>query len=313
MLLFVGHKTGVEIPKIIVGLRMRSTGFRARVICILALLSLGLGGAELSFSKQSSQPQNAGAKPAVSAPSTNVQNPTQGPAQNPPAQNPAAPAGAQTAGASTQTPAPQKQGLSVVVLDPAHGGTDLGARGSGGIRESDIVMGFASELRKALTLQGFQVLQTRQRNEDPSFDDRSAVTNAQHGAVFVSLHIASTGLPGTVRVYVMNDIGTTNDAAGLISWDFAQAPFLPLSHKLGDEVAGFLSQRFKGSPNVAQVASVRQLRTTAAPAIAVEVSNISVDDRAELDRMAPGVADAIALGLAAFRAFYVTPNIGERP
>lgn len=313
MLLFVGHKAGFGIQKIIAGLRMRSVGFRAPAICTLALLSLGIGGAKLSFSKQNGQPQNAGTKPAASALSTNPQNPVQAAAQNPPAQNPATPTGAQTANGSTQTPAAPKQGLSVVVLDPAHGGTDLGARGSGGIRESDIVMGFASELRKALALQGFQVLQTRQGNEDPSFDDRSAVTNAQHGAAFVSLHIASTGLPGTVRVYVMNDIGTGNDATGLISWDRAQEPFLPLSHKLGDEVAGFLSQRFKGSPNVAQVASVRQLRTTAAPAIAVEVSNISVDDRAELDRMAPGVADAIALGLAAFRAFYVTPNIGERP
>jgi N-acetylmuramoyl-L-alanine amidase len=87
-----------------------------------------------------------------------------------------------------------------------------------------------------------------------------------------------------------------------------------LSRKLGDLVQGQLAQRFKGSPSVAQAAAVRQLRTTAAPAIAVEVSSVSVDERAELDRMAPGVADAIARGVAAFKPTYIVANPpGARP
>jgi N-acetylmuramoyl-L-alanine amidase len=201
-----------------------------------------------------------------------------------------------------------------VVLDPAHGGTDLGARGTGGIHESDIVLEFAAQVRTALESQGFQVVQTRQGNANPSFDDRSAMANAQRGAIFVTLHIASTGTPGTARVYVMNDMAPGADATGLIPWDRAQAPFVSLSRKLGDQVQGLLGQKFKGSPPVAQAASVRQLRTTAAPAIAVEISSVTVEDRAQLDHMAPGVADAIARGAAAFRPTYVVPaNPGERP
>src|SRR5207244_5081129 len=46
-----------------------------------------------------------------------------------------------------------------------------------------------------------------------------------------------------------------------------------------------LTQHFKGSPDAAQTAAIRQLRTTAAPAIAVEVSSVVVNDRAELDHM----------------------------
>jgi hypothetical protein len=68
-----------------------------------------------------------------------------------------------------------------------------------------------------------------------------------------------------------------------------------------------LAKRFKGSPGAVQVAPVRQLRTVAAPAIAVEISSVSVQDRAELDRMVPGVADSIAQGVAAFRPSYVVP------
>jgi N-acetylmuramoyl-L-alanine amidase len=206
-------------------------------------------------------------------------------------------------------PAPSRAGLNVVVLDPAHGGTDLGARGTGGIRESEIVLDFAAQVRRALEAQGFQVLQTRQGNEDPSFDDRSAIANAQSGAVFVTLHIASTGLPGTARVYVNSDLPVTTNAGGLIPWDRAQTPFQGLSRKLGDLVQALMAQRFKGSPSTAQTAAVRQLRTTAAPAIAVEISSVVVENRADLDRMAPGVADAIATGVASFRPSYVVPAI----
>jgi N-acetylmuramoyl-L-alanine amidase len=200
-----------------------------------------------------------------------------------------------------------------VVLDPAHGGTDLGARGTGGLHESDLVLEFAAQIRAALELQGFQVLQTRQGNENPSFDDRSAMANAQRGAIFIALHIASTGITGTARVYVMSDLPSNVEPTGLIPWDRAQGPFLSLSRKLGDAVQGLLAQRFKGSPAVSQTASVRQLRTTAAPAIAVEISSVTVEDRAELDHMAPGVADAIARGAAAFRPSYVVANPGARP
>jgi N-acetylmuramoyl-L-alanine amidase len=208
----------------------------------------------------------------------------------------------------------QRGGLSVVVLDPAHGGTDPGARGTGGIRESDLVLEFSDQARRALEAQGFRVRQTRQGNDDPSLDDRSAMANAQRGTVFVTLHVSSTGLPGTVRVYTMTDFPPATDTMGMIAWDRAQAPFLDLSRKLADLVQAQLSLQFKGSPGSAQAAAVRQLRTTAAPAIAVEVSSVTVDDRAELERMAPGVADAIARGVAAFRAIYeASPAAGALP
>jgi N-acetylmuramoyl-L-alanine amidase len=225
--------------------------------------------------------------------------------------------------AQSQTPpgAPQTNSpgtLNVVVLDPAHGGTDLGARGTEGIRESEVVLQFAAQVRRALEAQGFQVVQTREGNENPSFDDRSARANALRGAVFISLHVASTGLAGTARVYTMPDLPSANDGSGLIIWDRAQAPFTTLSHKLGDMVQAELARRFKGSPTEAQVAPVRQLRTTAAPAIAVEISSVSVADRTTLDRMIPGVADGIARAVTAFKPTYVVPVIapaasGVRP
>jgi N-acetylmuramoyl-L-alanine amidase len=240
------------------------------------------------------------AEPQTPSNSQNASPPPSG-ASPAPTQSPAAAA----------LPAPFREapsvGLNIVVLDPAHGGTDLGARGTEGIRESDVLLQFASQVRRALEAQGFQVLQTREGNENPSFDDRSARANAQRGAIFITLHIASTGLAGTVRTYVMPESAPVHDTTDLMLWDQAQTPFLPLSRKLGDMVQAELAKRFKGSPPTAQVAPIRQLRTTAAPAIAVEISSVSVENRADLDRMIPGVADAIAHGVATFRPSYVVP------
>ena len=223
-------------------------------------------------------------------------------------------AAASTSSALQQSPGTAAQqaphsGLNVVVLDPAHGGTDPGARGTEGISESDEILQFAFATKRALEAQGFQVILTREGNDNPSFDDRSARANAQRGAVFITMHIASTGLTGTARVYVEPDAPGANNITGLIPWDRAQTPFLSLSRKMGDLVQQELSKRFKGSPDTLQTAPVRQLRTTAAPAIAVEISSVSVKERAELDRMVPGVAEAIARGLTDFRPSYVVPTI----
>ena len=270
---------------------------RPRLLTILGLAFLFLAGAMMTRAWQT---------PAQTLPlasSTSPQVPTVPPGQSPTPTPAGPPSGAQTS----------QSELNVVVLDPAHGGTDFGARGTGGIEESDIVMEFAAEVKKALEQQGFQVLQTRQGNDNPSFDDRSSIANAQRNGVFITLHISSTGLPGTVRVYVNSDLPAITTANGFIPWDRAQAPFLRLSRKLGDLVQGMLTQRFKGSPDAAQTATVRQLRTTAAPAIAVEVSSVVVNDRADLDHMAPGVADAITRGVVAFKPLYVVPTTGVQP
>jgi N-acetylmuramoyl-L-alanine amidase len=261
--------------------------YRRVVFAFLLLLTPALGG----FSQISAQIP----APSSLQPVTQPVNPQAG--------------GAASTANSTGPSLQPRPGLNIVVLDPAHGGTDTGARGTGGIRESEIVLEFAMQVRRSLEAQGFQVIQTRLTNENPSFDDRSALANAQTGAVFVSLHVSSTGLPGTARVYVNSDLPAGRESNGLIPWDRAQAPFLGLSHKLGDMVQGNLAQKFRGSPGSAQTSAIRQLRTTAAPAIAVEISSVSVNDRGDLDRMAPGVADAIARGVTTFRPSYVVANM----
>jgi N-acetylmuramoyl-L-alanine amidase len=230
------------------------------------------------------------------------------PAQTP--QQPAQQATPQPAPPATQQTAPPRNTLAVV-LDPAHGGADQGARGSAGIAESDVVLSFARLLRISLEGQGLRVILTRQANEDPSFDDRSKIANAQRGAVFITLHVSSTGPAGTVRVYSLprkSALGVTSASnpprARLIPWNRAQQGFLDLSLKLAELIQIQMAQRFHGSPETPATVAVRQLRTVAAPAVAIEVSSVSLPGRAPLDQMAPVLADGVARAVAAFRLVY---------
>lgn len=204
---------------------------------------------------------------------------------------------------------PPHNTLSVVVLDPAHGGADQGARGSSGIAESDVVLSFARLVRISLEAQGLRVILTRQANDDPSFDDRSKMANAQRGVIFITLHVSSTGQPGTVRVYSLPQESSATAAAasprtGLIRWDHAQSGFLDLSQRLAGLIQIQMAQRFRGSPELPLTAAVRQLRTIAAPAVAIEVSSVSLPDRAPLDQMGSTLADSVARAVAAFKLIY---------
>ena len=231
------------------------------------------------------------------------------PSQTPP--QPSQPPAPQPAPQAIPPAAPLHKTLAVVVLDPAHGGADQGARGSAGIAESDVVLSFARLLRISLEGQGLRVLLTRQTNEDPSFDDRSKTANAQRGAIFITLHVSSTGPAGTVRVYSLPQEGAPVVTAAAISarpalvrWDRAQQGYLDLSRKLAELIQIQMAQRFRGSPEIPTAAAVRQLRTIAAPAVAIEVSSVSLPDRALLDKMAPVLADGVARAVAAFRLVY---------
>jgi N-acetylmuramoyl-L-alanine amidase len=213
---------------------------------------------------------------------------------------------------------PAKTSLSVVVLDPAHGGSDAGARGASGINESEIVMDFTRAIRAALESKGLRVVQTRTGNEGPSFDDRSAVANAQRGAVFISIHVASTGTFGQVRAYSQIPQEMAGDLLngqsfgalsfpvrnGLLPWDRAQEPYLAASRKFAELTQSGFAQKFKGSPDAPISAAIRQLRTVGEPAIAIEVSSVSITDREPLLRMAPGIADSIAQAVVSFKPIY---------
>ncbi len=255
---------------------------------------------------------------------------------------PAPPAATPATGTPAGAPAVPSRPALTVVLDPAHGGPDLGAHGAAGAAgtaESEIVLNFARAIRPALESHGIRVLFTRDGNQAPSFDDRSSLVNGLRDAIFISLHVASTGPVGTVRAYSYPAIGSPpalspagrslaqsrSDAPrssalarpGLVSWDRAQEPHLAASRRLAELLQIQLAQKFRGSPDVPLTAAVRQLRTIAAPAIAIEVSSVAVSDAAQFQQMARPLADAVARAVTDFQpaagSAAPTPGVEPRP
>lgn len=202
-----------------------------------------------------------------------------------------------------------------IILDPAHGGTDSGARGQAGVIEKDIVLQYARVVRSDLERQGFPVVLTRDGDANPSYDDRAAITNAYRDGIFITLHVASTGASGTARAYyyrfgsapapspALDVTASANPphSTSLVSWNEAQLSHVETSHRLADMMQRELAQRFRGSPAVATAVAVRGLRSVAAPAVAIEVSSVAADDVDALHSLAGPLAVSISRALQLFR------------
>jgi N-acetylmuramoyl-L-alanine amidase len=188
------------------------------------------------------------------------------------------------------------------VIDPAHGATDNGAKGEEGVAEKDVVLFLAQALKRELERQGMRVILTRQGDTAASFDDRAVIANAMPRAVFLSLHVSSTGKLGTATAYSQPAGALRGREFGApLPWDEAQLAFTADSRRLAEYLQIQLAQRFPGSPETPLTGAVRQLRLVAHPAVAIELANVSVPDAKRLERMAPGLAESISRALAAFR------------
>lgn len=76
-----------------------------------------------------------------------------------------------------------------IVIDPGHGGKDPGAIGVGGLKEKDVVLAIALEVRKLLEKNGdYEIKLTRTVDEELSLARRTAIANSFGADIFVSIH-----------------------------------------------------------------------------------------------------------------------------
>lgn len=112
--------------------------------------------------------------------------------------------------AKPSTSDPLKQSGRVIVLDPGHGGEDLGAIGVGGLYEKDVTLLVALEVKKIMEERGGVVVRlTRQRDEFVPLMDRTSYANDFQAEIFVSLHVnasPSKKLSG-FEIYYLDNTG----------------------------------------------------------------------------------------------------------
>jgi N-acetylmuramoyl-L-alanine amidase len=81
--------------------------------------------------------------------------------------------------------------IETVMIDPGHGGRDLGAVGPSGVLEKDVTLAISEELARYLQDQGFYVFMTRSYDSLVSIKRRAEIANLAVADVFVSIQCGS--------------------------------------------------------------------------------------------------------------------------
>lgn len=214
-----------------------------------------------------------------------------------------------------------------IVIDAGHGGKDPGALGAQQMREANLVLSIARELRRELVVRGFEVVMTRDGDVFLPLGERTDIANQRDADLFLSIHAnaAKSNKLAGVETYLLDtryDRQTARVAARENGTSVAQLSELHLllaSLKLGN------NERYASRyANLVQSSLIRRLRKSYddtidlgvkrgpflvlfqadMPAILVEVGFVS--NAAEGRRMASrdfsrAAAEGIADGVSAYR------------
>jgi N-acetylmuramoyl-L-alanine amidase len=251
---------------------------------------------------------------------------------------PAAPEVQKPAPARDETPPAQpgrspgdgSRSVRTIVIDPGHGGIEVGARGKFGALEKDVTLAISLRLKSMIEKNlAYRVELTRDKDLDVPLENRAAIANNNRATLFVSVHangsprrnakgsetfflsLNATDEEARRLAYLENnstqfekpmDTAKTDDIQ-MILWDMAQSAYLKQSQRLAEIVQGELNTLLGTANRGIKQAPFKVLTGVACPAVLVEVAFISNPDE-ESELVSPGfqdnVARAIYRGLVSF-------------
>jgi len=205
---------------------------------------------------------------------------------------------------------PARPPLLTVVLDAGHGGSNLGARSRDAVLEKDLVAQLVARVRLAvLATRQYRVVLTRVGDVNVGFDERAVAAKLARPQVFLSFHAGNLGITSPrVMVYTYQPpsppVALDQTPQRLfVPWRKAQQTHLERSR----ELALALHQQFAQIPGITADrpadAPVRTLRSVNAPAVAIEIGSLSLDENAAVltnPNFQNQVAAAIVNALEAF-------------
>jgi N-acetylmuramoyl-L-alanine amidase len=230
--------------------------------------------------------------------------------------------------ASRTTPA--GPAVRTVVIDPGHGGEDVGAKGPGGALEKDVTLAIARKVRSTvINALGIQAFLTRDKDQDVPLDERAAFANNYKSDLFISIHANASRAQGArgSEVYFLSyqasddesrrvaaleggEIPVTATSApassdvALILWDMAQAEHLEESSALASRIQEELAEVSGNERRGVKQAPFRVLVGAAMPAVLVEVAFLSNAEEEKLltsDAYQSRIASAVVRGIARFQ------------
>lgn len=217
-------------------------------------------------------------------------------------------------------------GVRRIVLDPGHGGNQPGARGPLGLVEKEVALDLALRLNDLLQDAGFEVVLTRDEDQEVSLAERAQMANEAGGDLFVSIHlnwISNRGVRGvetyflgsTDDPYLTELAAKENRESGLSMSDLRPLLddiYLDVRHDKSKQLADSVQRAlFRSLSEINPELSDRGIKTapfivlakTEMPAILAEVSCLSNQREAELltrPLYRQFIAEALFAGLEAY-------------
>ena len=226
-----------------------------------------------------------------------------------------------------QTLPPESAGREVnvrrVVIDPGHGGTEVGAVGVGGLTEKEITLSVARQLEAILERrEDIDVILTRETDEFLGLVERTERANREGADIFISLHCNAWSDPTArgVETYFLSPAKSQWDAhvarsentsaaaaedLDFILWDLVQNLYIQESATLAEAVQTRLADDLGMLNRGVKQAGFRVLVGAFMPAILVELGFLTNrDDAAKLgdERWQRAAAEALADAIVEFRA-----------
>ena len=167
---------------------------------------------------------------------------------------------------------------NVILLDPAHGGTDIGAKLADNSLEKDATLAFAARIKTLLTTHGFTVILTHDSASDLlTPDQRAELANHSRAVACLLLH-ASNGGHG-VHLFT-SSLPPSPEASAepdtpkvVLPWSTAQSASIPQSLLLSADLSDALSAI--RVPLVSIPTSVQPIDSLTCPAVAIELSPLA--------------------------------------
>ena len=209
---------------------------------------------------------------------------------------------------------PLAESLSVIVIDPGHGGYDQGLVGMAGYQEKELCLDVALRLKTLLekTLTQSIVL-TRTEDIDTSTEARARLASESEGDLLISIHAGATMTPGTSGIAIYYRPSSALIARrGLLS---RTTGFLDngalLSRALGDSIAGALTNTTSAALRGVHSAPARLLQQAGMPSIMIEVgclTNLNEEALMQTPEYRERIAQGIADGVFAYLKTSATSN-----
>ena len=213
-----------------------------------------------------------------------------------------------------EVPAPPPgRAVSVIVIDPGHGGSDVGATGSGGLQEKDVALGVAREVQRLLEAE-LQVKVFSTRDEDVELNDSARARFALRygGGLFISIHLGDTYARGAEGFEIFYHDAAFGHAA--LRGEGPQKDYTRENRRLSLAMTEGLSSSTGQSGRGIHAAPCRVLDRVQMPGCLVEVGCISSStDEKQMatsewrGRLARGIVDGVKAYLGKGPGLGATP------